>query len=238
VDRAHSKAMSLASIVDQKNKLPNSITGGGTAMPTSMSEVEYETITRQNTDGCTDTFKIEVLYWAKDDRELWLLTRDESIENEMKRLRDEREQEAEAKRKEEHEEKMDSLEASFSVFDEDGSGFLETKEVLAILTRMTPASCQLSMDDAKAFIELFDRDGADGEDKDGKISFKEFVNMMNSMSKKHDTVKKTGAETKSEDFAEKLADGHEAKKYRDDDSIKMDTGLRPGQIKEGVDAVA
>ena len=107
--------MSLASIVDQKNKLPNSITGGGTAMPTSMSEVEYETITRQNTDGCTDTFKIEVLYWAKDDRELWLLTRDESIENEMKRLRDEREQEAEAKRKEEHEEKMDSLEASFSV---------------------------------------------------------------------------------------------------------------------------
>ena len=114
---------------------------------------------------------------------------------------------------------------TLQVFDEDGSGFLETKEVLAILTRMTPASCQLSMDDAKAFIELFDRDGADGEDKDGKISFKEFVNMMNSMSKKHDTVKKTGAETKSEDFAEKLADGHEAKKYRDDDSIKMDTGL-------------
>jgi len=135
----------------------------------------------------------------------------------------------------EHEAKMDTLMASFSVFDEDGSGFLDTSEVFAILTRMTPAGCQLSMDDATAFIELFDREGENGE-PDGKISFKEFVIMMNSMSKLHS--KKSEKETSSEDFADKLADGHEAKVYRNDDSIKMDTGLKAGQIKEGVDALA
>ena len=54
--------------------------------------------------------------------------------------------------------RLQKLKESFDIFDEDGSGELSTEEVLTILTRMGGGTA-LTDEDAKEFIEEFDRNG-------------------------------------------------------------------------------
>ena len=105
------------------------------------------------------------------------------------------------------------LKAAFDVFDKDGSGCLDTDEVIEILTRMSGGT-PLSEADAKEFIHQFDRDG------DGSIDVNEFIIAMGVVSDAHDAdgdgeadmKDGTGAyDGKEDEFATKLAAGEDLK---------------------------
>ena len=102
-----------------------------------------------------------------------------------------------------------SLKKAFEVFDKDGSGKLKADEVIEILTRMTAATySQFTTEDAKAFIQEFDRNG------DGVLDVNEFIIAMGTISDAHDEDGDGMADMKDgdgkydgkeDDFAKKLA---------------------------------
>ena len=69
--------------------------------------------------------------------------------------------------------KKTEIEAAFKAFDTDGSGFLEPKEIRAILVRPTPGRAPLTEPEAdavvKKFIDKYDKNG-DGKLEIGEIS--------------------------------------------------------------------
>ena len=69
--------------------------------------------------------------------------------------------------------KKSEIEAAFKAFDTDGSGFLEPKEIRAILVRPTPGRAPLTEPEAdavvKKFIDKYDKNG-DGKLEIGEIS--------------------------------------------------------------------
>ena len=148
-----------------------------------------------------------------------------AAEKEFKKRKDK----ADAEEKAKNDARIASLKASFEVFDVDGSGELTEDEVLGILTRMTGGGTELTLEDAKAFIEEFDRDG------DGCLDVYEFITAMGVVSDAHDddgdgvADMKDGAgqyDGKEDEFAAKLAAGE----------TLVVAGLEAGKINEGVDA--
>jgi len=120
----------------------------------------------------------------------------------------------EAEVKAANDKRLASLKASFDVFDTDGSGSLDTEEVVEILTRMTGGGTAMSEADALEFIKEFDRDG------DGFLDVNEFIIAMGVVSDAHDADgdgvadMKDGTgeyDGKEEEFAAMLAGGEDLK---------------------------
>lgn len=132
-----------------------------------------------------------------------------------------------AEEKAKNDARLASLKKSFEAFDEDGSGYLTTDEVLEILTRMTGGGNALSEEDAQAFIDEFDRDG------DGTLDVNEFIIAMGVVSDAADldgdgvADMKDGEgafDGKEAEFAEALAAG----------STIQVAGMAGGSIAEGI----
>ena len=67
-----------------------------------------------------------------------------------------------------------NMKEAFEVFDADGSGYLDTEELMLILTRAGGGN-PMTEDDAKSFITLFDHNG------DGKMQYTEFIEAMQAL---------------------------------------------------------
>ena len=173
-----------------------------------------------------EEFEVDVIvpYWAMHlvkggephdewDEEMWKL---QSQENGLK-LAEKKFEELKAanlkQMSEEDEARVESLTASFNVFDADGSGELTTDEVITILQRVTPAGTQMTEDDAKAFIKEFDRDD------NGTLNLKEFITAMGVISDA------AGLDGEEETFAEMIAEG---------DTMEV-KGMEAGKVSEAVE---
>ena len=66
-----------------------------------------------------------------------------------------------------------ALEKAFKLFDEDNSGFITADELINIFKWPTSGGTELSMEDAKEWIDRYD--GQNGEKKDGMLSIKELA---------------------------------------------------------------
>ena len=66
-----------------------------------------------------------------------------------------------------------ALEKAFKLFDEDNSGFITADELLKIFKWPTSGGTEMSMKDAKEWIDRYD--GQNGEKKDGMLSIKELA---------------------------------------------------------------
>lgn len=96
--------------------------------------------------------------WAKDDPELWKVTKAEQIHTKRQEaFRAHWESRTEEKTRE-----LEILKDSFRIFDKDNSGCIDANEVLEILTRVGGGN-PMTQDDAKEFIKMFDQNG------DGKM---------------------------------------------------------------------
>lgn len=173
-----------------------------------------------------EEFEVDVIvpYWAMHlvkggephdewDEEMWKL---QSQENGLK-LAEKKFEELKAanlkQMSEEDEARVESLTASFNVFDADGSGELTTDEVITILQRVTPAGTQMTEEDAKAFIKEFDRDD------NGTLNLKEFITAMGVISDA------AGLDGEEETFAEMIAEG---------DTMEV-KGMEAGKVSEAVE---
>ena len=94
-------------------------------------------------------------HWATKDPELWKTTHEENIKNARAAAFGPH---MDARMKEKQEE-VEILKSAFNHFDADGSGSLDTDEVIQILTRVGGGN-PMSEADAKEFIGLFDHDGS------------------------------------------------------------------------------
>ena len=173
-----------------------------------------------------EEFEVDVIvpYWAMHlvkggephdewDEEMWKL---QSQENGLKLAEKKFEELKAANLKQMSEEdaaRVESLTASFNVFDADGSGELTTDEVITILQRVTPAGTQMTEEDAKAFIKEFDRDD------NGTLNLKEFITAMGVISDA------AGLDGEEETFAEMIAEG---------DTMEV-KGMEAGKVSEAVE---
>jgi len=142
---------------------------------------------------------------------MWELYVKDHGEKKAKDALEERRLKLEAEEKMKNDARLEKLHDSFLMFDDDYSGYLTADEVLKILMRMTPDGCELTEDDAKVFIEEFDRNG------DGMLDVNEFIIAMGVVSDAHDEDGDGKADMKSakggkydgkeDEFAEKLAFG-------------------------------
>ena len=66
-----------------------------------------------------------------------------------------------------------ALEKAFKLFDEDNSGFITADELIKIFKWPTSGGTEMSMKDAKEWIDRYD--GQNGEKKDGMLSIKELA---------------------------------------------------------------
>ena len=69
-------------------------------------------------------------------------------------------------------ERRAKLEKAFKVFDADGSGTLDSAEMMKILTRESGDCAGMKIEDAKEIIEAFDKNG------DGVLNLEEFIECM------------------------------------------------------------
>lgn len=155
-----------------------------------------------------EDFEVDVIvpYWAMHlvkggephdewDEHLWELQKDENGKKEAEKMFQQKIKDTQEADKAEAEARIESLKKSFAVFDADGSGELDTEEVIQILQRTTPAGTQMTEKDAREFIHEFDRDG------NGTMNLQEFIIAMGVIS---DAAGLDGEETV---FAEAIADG-------------------------------
>jgi hypothetical protein len=101
--------------------------------------------------------------YAKEDPELWELTRKENLELARQKAYNE----FAAKRVAAEKARYEKLKHAFEVFDVDGSGTLDSKEMKGILTRASGGKNAMTEKEAEEFIAEFDHNG------DGHLQYTE-----------------------------------------------------------------